>query len=158
MSGGPELIGLGSFRFDCVTAKLIDNNGNPVNLRPQSAEVLNVLAAHAGSVVTKDMLVAKVWNGVFVTDDSLIQCIADIRRVIGDTEHRIILQTIPKKGYRLVAGPIQHVARAKWRIWALPAAGAVAGVIVAMLSLWSLDALRRNDQPPTLGSGPINLD
>ncbi len=36
-----------------------------------------------------------------MTDDSLAQCVADIRRTIGDTEPRV-LRTVPRQGYRLV--------------------------------------------------------
>lgn len=158
MSGEPEQIGLGSFRYDCVKARLTDRAGNPAALRPQSAEVLEVLAANAGSIVTKDMLVAKVWNDVYVTDDSLIQCIADIRRVIGDTEHSIV-QTLPKKGYRLVAKPIADVARPTWRSWALSGAVAATGVLFAALSLWPFVTSPRDDLPPTLAvSVEHNID
>lgn len=45
---------------------------------------------------------SEVWQDVFVTDSSLSQCIADIRRAIGDSD-RQILQTVPKRGYILRA-------------------------------------------------------
>ncbi|WP_425102350.1 winged helix-turn-helix domain-containing tetratricopeptide repeat protein [Tropicibacter sp. S64] len=70
-------------------------------LRPQSTEVLRVLVDKAGEVVTKDALIAAVWRDVAVTDDSLTQCISDIRRALGDSG-RSLLQTVPRKGYRLV--------------------------------------------------------
>src|SRR6476659_7037261 len=42
-----------------------------------------------------------VWPGVAVTDDSLVQCIHQIRRALGDDGHAI-LKTVPKRGYRFV--------------------------------------------------------
>jgi TolB-like protein/DNA-binding winged helix-turn-helix (wHTH) protein len=76
--------------------------GKAVDLRSQSAEVLSVLAARQGEIVSKDALTQAVWPDTFVTDDSLTQCIADIRRALGDDKH-VIVQTLPKRGYRLNA-------------------------------------------------------
>ncbi|MEZ5449347.1 MAG: winged helix-turn-helix domain-containing protein [Thiolinea sp.] len=59
-----------------------------------------MLAEHQGRVVSKDELFAEIWKEVTVTDDSLVQCIAEIRRVLHDSEHKI-LQTVPRKGYVL---------------------------------------------------------
>ncbi|TNC73778.1 winged helix-turn-helix domain-containing protein [Rubellimicrobium roseum] len=75
--------------------------GAPVPLRAQSLKVLLVLAGRPGQVVSKDEIFAAVWGAVHVTDDSLTQCVADIRRAIGDRGHRVV-QTVPKRGYRLV--------------------------------------------------------
>ncbi|WP_352749310.1 winged helix-turn-helix domain-containing protein [Mesorhizobium sp. M0701] len=43
-----------------------------------------MLAARPGEIVSKDALMQAVWPETFVTDDSLTQCIADIRRALGD--------------------------------------------------------------------------
>jgi WD40-like Beta Propeller Repeat len=67
--------------------------------------VLVCLVAHTGHVVTKQHLLRNVWPDTFVTDDVLTRAISELRRVFGDDvkEPRII-QTIPKSGYRLIAG------------------------------------------------------
>ena len=44
---------------------------------------------------------AAVWPGIAVTDDSLVQCIGEIRRAIGDEAHAVV-RTVPRRGYRLV--------------------------------------------------------
>lgn len=75
--------------------------GTHVELRPRSLAVLRLLAEYAGRLVTKDELIAKVWNDVAVTEDSLTQCITDIRKAIGDDDRRV-LRTVPRKGYILV--------------------------------------------------------
>jgi TolB-like protein/Flp pilus assembly protein TadD len=46
-----------------------------------------------------------VWPEIFVTEDSLTQCIADIRRALGGDGHKIV-ETFPKRGYRLNADPL----------------------------------------------------
>jgi len=62
---------------------------------------LRLLAEQAGCLFRKDDMIAKVWDDVAVTEDSLTQCIADIRKAIGDQERRV-LRTVPRKGYILV--------------------------------------------------------
>jgi TolB-like protein/DNA-binding winged helix-turn-helix (wHTH) protein len=110
----PDSVRIGSMVFDLVSGELRDQQGIRVDLRSQSAEVLAHLARHPGKVVAKKDLIAAVWPDTFVTDDSLVQCIADIRRALGD-EGRSMILTHPRKGYRLlpaaeatgaVAGPI----------------------------------------------------
>ncbi|AHD03236.1 hypothetical protein METH_17265 [Leisingera methylohalidivorans DSM 14336] len=64
--------------------------------------MLDLLAASIGQTVTKTELFAEVWPDVSVTEDSLCQCIADIRRALDDKQ-RTILRTVPKRGYVLTA-------------------------------------------------------
>jgi TolB-like protein/DNA-binding winged helix-turn-helix (wHTH) protein len=100
----PEIVRLGPMEFNLATGELRDQQGRPVGLRSQSAEVLAHLARHPGRVVAKGDLIAAVWPDTFVTDDSLVQCITDIRRALGDHGHKIVL-THPRKGYRLIPTP-----------------------------------------------------
>ncbi len=85
-----------------------------IHLEPKVMSVLVLLAERAGEVVTKDEIMRAVWDDVIVSDDALVRCISELRRLLGDNpkEHRVI-QTIPKKGYRLVAAivPLQNAAR-----------------------------------------------
>lgn len=99
-----ETITFRSFAFLTKSKELRTVEGKAVNLRSQSAEVLSVLAARPGEIVSKDALMQAVWPDTFVTDDSLTQCIADIRRALGDDRH-VIVETLPKRGYRLNADP-----------------------------------------------------
>ena len=74
-------------------------------LEPKVMQVLLCLAANAGQVVSKERLMHSVWPDTFVGDDVLTRCISELRRVFGDDvkEPRFI-QTVPKSGYRLIAG------------------------------------------------------
>jgi Tol biopolymer transport system component/DNA-binding winged helix-turn-helix (wHTH) protein len=76
-----------------------------IRLEPKIMQVLVCLAAHAGQVVPKERLMRTVWPDTFVGDDVLTRSISELRRVFGDDvkESRFI-QTIPKSGYRLIAG------------------------------------------------------
>jgi TolB-like protein/DNA-binding winged helix-turn-helix (wHTH) protein len=99
-----ETITFGGFVFLTKSNQLRTVEGKSVDLRSQSAEVLSVLTARPGEIVSKDALMQAVWPDTFVTDDSLTQCIADIRRALGDDAH-VIVETVPKRGYRLNADP-----------------------------------------------------
>ena len=76
-------------------------SGHSIALRPQAFAVLRYLAEHAGRLATKDELMDALWSGLVVTDDSLVQCIHEIRRALQDDD-RVLLRTAPKRGYRLV--------------------------------------------------------
>ncbi|MEZ5537023.1 MAG: alpha/beta fold hydrolase [Thiolinea sp.] len=93
---------LGHHRYYPQPQKLLSDDGGELSLRPQSLRVLQLLAEHAGEVVSKDEIFAAVWRDVVVSDDSLVQCIGDIRRALGDSKHKI-LKTVPRRGYKLVA-------------------------------------------------------
>src|SRR4051812_36799434 len=83
-----------------------------VQVEPKVMQVLAALAERPGEVVTRDELMARVWNGVFVTDDALHRAIRELRRVFDDSaEAPRVIETIRKRGYRLIA-PIEPSARA----------------------------------------------
>jgi TolB-like protein len=76
------------------------SSGRKAVVRAQSLAVLKELYDRTGSLVAKEDLIAKVWSGVAVTDDSLNQCIAELRRALADEDHTII-KTLSKRGYIL---------------------------------------------------------
>ena len=53
-------------------------------------------------MLDRDTINRVIWSDIAVTDDSIIQCVRDIRRAIGDDEHRIV-RTVPRRGYLLAA-------------------------------------------------------
>jgi DNA-binding winged helix-turn-helix (wHTH) protein len=83
----------GAFRLD-LDAGLLRRDGVVVDLRPKSFEVLACLLDRAGRLVSKDELVQAVWQDVAVTDNSLSQCMVEIRRALGDDSQQII-RTVP---------------------------------------------------------------
>lgn len=78
---------IGSATFDSAHGLLLDETGRTVALRAQALKVLEVLVAHNHAVVTRETLHEMVWPNVVVTDDSLVQCISEIRRAVGDGAH-----------------------------------------------------------------------
>ena len=102
-----DKVTLPGFVFDPELQELWDVSGTRVTLRAQLLAVLSCLARSADRVVTKDELMRAVWPGLVVTDDSLVQCIKELRRVLKDEAHTVI-QTLPKRGYRLVVSRDAH--------------------------------------------------
>src|SRR5262245_20878482 len=68
-----------------------------VKLRPKVFEALRYLVENNNRLVTKEELIKAVWTDTFVTDDSLVQCMVEIRRALGDEAHCI--KTVPRRGY-----------------------------------------------------------
>jgi TolB-like protein/DNA-binding winged helix-turn-helix (wHTH) protein len=93
---------VGQASYDPRTGTLLRPDGTVIDLRSQTAAVLALLAARRGEVVTKQELFDRIWGDTFVTDDSLVQCVSEIRRAVGDRDHTVV-QTLPKQGYRMNA-------------------------------------------------------
>lgn len=115
---------------DFTAETLRDPTGAPVALRPQAFAVLRYLAENPDRLVTKDELMAAIWQGVAVTDDSLVQCIHDIRRALGDEAHTV-LRTVQRRGYRLVLPDRAPAGRARRRGRTLAAAAALLAAVAA---------------------------
>ncbi|HTT23873.1 MAG TPA: winged helix-turn-helix domain-containing protein [Candidatus Sulfotelmatobacter sp.] len=81
----------------------ISQNGTSTRVEPKVMEVLVCLSHHAGKPVSKEELLETVWPDTFVSDDVLKRSVSELRRVFEDDarESRII-ETIPKRGYRLL--------------------------------------------------------
>jgi len=128
--------------LDIGRAELCDSTGQVAALRPQALYVLLELARRSGEVVTKRDLMARVWPGIVVTDDSLVQCIVEIRRALGDTEQRIV-RTMPRRGYCLVPDSEAAHGQSDSSVGRSPrrALFAIAGMAVLALSMWLFDML-----------------
>ncbi len=89
----------------------VSRNGTVLRLRPQLTDLLVLLARHAGQTVSRDEILAKVWDGHQVAESGMTRCIAEIRQALeDDARDPKILETIPKRGYRLVA-PVVFLPR-----------------------------------------------
>jgi TolB-like protein/DNA-binding winged helix-turn-helix (wHTH) protein/Tfp pilus assembly protein PilF len=76
--------------------------GVEVALRPKTFDLLRYLISNPSRLVSKDELLAAVWPDVLVSDDSVVQCITELRRALGDHDQRLI-KTVQRRGYRFEA-------------------------------------------------------
>ena len=89
----------GGFEFDPARGELVAATGS-TSLRPRTAAVLAHLAGNPRRLVSKDEMLKQVWADLVVTDNSLAQCIREIRKELGD-DQETLLRTVPKRGYVL---------------------------------------------------------
>jgi DNA-binding winged helix-turn-helix (wHTH) protein len=91
-------------RFECFALDLargcLRTGDQEVHIRPKTFEVLCYLAQNAGRLVPKQELLETVWPKVTVCDDSLVQCIRELRQKLGDDDRRLI-KTVSRRGYLL---------------------------------------------------------
>ena len=134
---------LNGYTLNLAQAQLFDLHGQAVELRPQALAVLLELGRRHGELVTKLDLSARVWPGVSVTDDSLVQCVVEIRRALGDTRQQVV-RTMPRRGYLLIVDAADPAPRDVQSFYRL--AAALAMVAVAIVLVW---------QFPLLGADPL---
>ena len=80
------------------SAACLRRAGLPLQLRPKSFDVLAYLSRNRGRLISKAELIDHIWGDVAVTENSLVQCIKDIRDVLAG-EHQFEIRTVPKRGY-----------------------------------------------------------
>ena len=94
---------LGEFLVKPVDGQIAGRDGS-VHLPPKAMEALLVLASSPGTLVTRAALLEEVWGSEHGSQDALSHAIGDIRHALGDNSaHPRFVQTLPKRGYRLIA-------------------------------------------------------
>lgn len=94
--GAPRYV-FDQWTLDGARGTLTDRNGD-VALRPKSFEVLQYLIRNAGRLVSREDVLGAIWPDVIVTEESLTQCVSEVRQALGSAGQTII-RTIPKRGY-----------------------------------------------------------
>jgi TolB-like protein/DNA-binding winged helix-turn-helix (wHTH) protein len=164
-SGGLDVVDhldVAGLTLDLRREELRDAAGVRIELRNRSFGVLRHLATNAGRVVTKDELLEANWPGVTVTEDSLTQCISEIRRALGDAG-RDVIRTVPRRGYKIVfperlparadlptaAKPIEASLHRRLRV-VVPAV--LSAAVLAVWGTWMLTA--GNGSSPAVAPAP----
>ena len=84
--------------------RLVFKAGEPVRLTPKAFDLLAVLAANPGRLLTKEQLMQAVWGDTAVEESNLSYNVFAIRKALGDTaENGHLIETVPKRGYRFSA-------------------------------------------------------
>jgi pimeloyl-ACP methyl ester carboxylesterase/DNA-binding winged helix-turn-helix (wHTH) protein len=92
----------GGFRLEAVE-RILSRRGQMIALPPKIFDTLLLLVQNAGHVVSKEKMLAVIWEDSFVEENNLAQNISTLRRVLGETAERKFIETVPKFGYRFVA-------------------------------------------------------
>ncbi|MEM7097839.1 MAG: winged helix-turn-helix domain-containing protein [Pseudomonadota bacterium] len=123
-----------------------------VRLEPKVMAVLVYLSQRPGQVISRDELRDEVWVDVVVSDETITRCISELRQVLGDsTKEPTYIQTIPKKGYRLLLAPVsvedQATSAAPRPRRFSAQSGLLAGVGVALSLIALLVLIPKQDSP-----------
>jgi DNA-binding winged helix-turn-helix (wHTH) protein/tetratricopeptide (TPR) repeat protein len=90
------------FRLDVERGTLHGPGESVLIVRPKAFALLRYLVENPGRLHGRTELLETLWPGVVVTDDSLTQCISDLRHAFGDRAPHV-LRTVPRRGYMLTA-------------------------------------------------------
>ena len=92
---------------DCIldgASHTLMRDGGPVSVEPLVFDLLHLLARLAGELVTRDRMIAELWQGRAVSDSAITACIATARKAVGDSgKTQAIIRTIPRRGLIMVA-------------------------------------------------------
>ena len=103
----------GVFEIDLQAGEL-RKQGRRIKLQEQPFQILVLLLQHHGDVVTRDELRHRLWpDDTFVDfDHSLNTAIMRLRETLGDSsENPRFIETVPKRGYRLIAPTVELSAK-----------------------------------------------
>ena len=90
------------FVFEQARSVLRGPDGADLPLRPKALALLVHLLGNPGRLLRRDDLLDRLWPGVTVTDDSLTQCVSELRQAFGKQAPHI-LRTVPRQGYVMAA-------------------------------------------------------
>ena len=140
------------------TERRLTRESTPVEMTAKAFDLLALLVAHHGGLVTKEEIFDTVWSDVSVTESNLSTTVSVIRKALGeDAAQQRYIETVSKKGYRFVAvvqeiGDVASVAdgasdkhldppelpQSSRRNWPKSAAGITVAVLVAAVACWLL--------------------
>lgn len=98
---------MGKVRFGCCVlddgrGTLKAPDGTETVLRPKTLDLLRLMLRNPGRVVARQEILDAVWPNLFVTDDSITQCVVEIRKAMGGAGPDL-LKTVPRRGYLMQA-------------------------------------------------------
>ena len=129
------------FGLDQQRAELRGPDGVAIKLRPKTFEMLRLFATSGGRVLSKQELMEAVWPNVHVGEDSLFQCIRELRAALGD-ERRQMIRLASGGGYSLTAEVVAEPEVSPARVEAPPA-------VVAEPAVWA-ETVAIQPAPPSV--------
>lgn len=121
---------LGEWEFLAATGEL-RRRGEVRRLEPRAAKALDLLLAADGELVSQEQLIAEVWGGRSLSENSVAVVIGQLRKALDDDAREArLIETIPKRGYRLRIGiepDLELRANSRSRV--------IIGVVLAVLVL-----------------------
>jgi hypothetical protein len=136
----------------CCLPKPAPVDGQTVQLKPKTFDLLVLLVSGRGRVLTKTELIRSLWADTFVEEGNLSFQISTLRKALGD-EGAQWIETVPKHGYRFALDVQEVEHRAPDRPRGSPfshrlhwIAVTSAGLFLATVIVWNLRG--REPAPP----------
>ncbi len=127
---------IGGWEFSPATGEL-RRRTDLRRLEPRAARALQMLCEAGGDVVSQDQLIDGVWQGRALSENSVAVVIGQLRKALDDDAREPkLIETIPKRGYRLHATATAAVARPGRRAAAIIAIAALA-LVIAAVAAWA---------------------
>lgn len=103
VEGAARIYRFGPFALD-VADRSLKRQGAPIPLTPKTFDLLVTLVENAGRLVEKEVLLQRVWPDVAVEEGNLTKGVFSLRQLLEDEGGSRYIETVPKRGYRFVAG------------------------------------------------------
>jgi DNA-binding winged helix-turn-helix (wHTH) protein len=108
-----QTLTLGDWHADYRSGTLT-RDGEMIGIEPKVMDLLFLLGSEPGRVFGREEIANALWPRTTVNEDALARCVFKLRRALGDhSRNSSIVETVPKRGYRLVSGgcPEQETLR-----------------------------------------------
>jgi len=133
---------VGPWDFSPKLKELKGANGAVVKLEDKIAHVLETLCRHDGATVSKEELITAVWEGREVSEQTIPVAISKLRKLLGDSSaDPVMLETVPRKGYRLMVAPsdavMAEVVGKGARLGGLARLALAASFLLLLFGTWS---------------------
>lgn len=142
---------LGDWRVEPQTSSLFRGT-HRTNVEPKVMDLLVLLAIEPGRVYSRADIESVLWPELVVGEDSLARAVSKLRRALGDTANSSkYIETIPKRGYRLIADVVKPTATKFY--WAKIALGVIIIAVIFSLGLrYQQTTTKLNNEPVTENS------
>jgi DNA-binding winged helix-turn-helix (wHTH) protein/Tfp pilus assembly protein PilF len=139
-------------------------------LRPQPLQVLEELLAHPGELVSRELLIARLWPGRVVDfDTGLNSAVRKLRATLGDhPDAPRYIETIPRRGYRFIARVESHdgshptmasaPAAVRPRRWGRQAIAVAASILLIVATAAAVQLTRRDSPQSAVKTAGVSPD
>ena len=95
-------VSVGLFSLNLASRELLNSENNDSTiLNKKESELLNLLITNANNVVSRETIIAEIWNGDYSSEQVLNNYISRLRKCLSE-DPRISIKTVPREGYRLI--------------------------------------------------------
>ena len=138
MAESPQRFQVGRWQVEPDAGSMSDGR-ETVQVPPRLMRLLQLLIVDAGNTVSRESLIEALWPRGYVNEEALSRAVNELRRLLGDDARTPeFILTVPKKGYRLIAGvgPVSEKKKPPLHLIGLFLIGPIFMILVLGLLLW----------------------